>query len=66
MMHGWGWSDWQIRQALPRVLRVFVGVGLLQEVGGAFLPTSLIESDEAWDKAWEILEKEGIAGPTGS
>ena len=65
MLHAWGYPEWQVQEILPRVVKVFEGVGILMRVNDAYLVTELVEDDRAWDRAWELLEKEGIAGSKG-
>ncbi len=65
MLHKWGYPPWQVREILPHIVKVFEGVGILQRVGDVYFVTELVEYDGAWESAWELLEKEGIAGPQG-
>ena len=65
MLHTWGYPEWQVQGILPRVVKVFEGVGILVRVDEAYLVTELVEDERAWDRAWELLEKEGIPGSKG-
>jgi len=65
MLRKWSWPEWLINEKWPRILDVLVGVGILQTGPEGFSMTYLVESDEAWDTAWQALEKEGIVGGEG-
>jgi len=62
LLRKWQLPDWQIEQYWPRIIDVFVGVGILKPVDHGFDLTPLAGDDRAWETAWAALEKEGIVG----
>jgi len=62
LMREWHWSESQIDESLPKVLEACRRVGVVVWRNGELVGTELIEDDEAWDRVWKELEKEGIGG----
>lgn len=66
LLHTWGYPEWQVQEVLPRIVRVFEGVGILRRFDDdVYLVTEFADDDPSWDRVWELLEKEGIAGGQG-
>lgn len=62
LLKKWNLPDWQINEYWPRILDVFVGVGILKPTDQGFDLTPRAADDAAWEAAWAALEKEGIVG----
>ena len=62
LMASWGWPPEQIEYALPVCIRACVGVGILQPVGDGYELTPLVQDDDAWERVWALLRKEGFRG----
>ena len=65
MLHTFGYLPWQVQEILPHIVKAFEGVGILTRQDDVYFVTELVEDDAAWERAWELLEKEGIAGSEG-
>jgi len=67
LMRSWNWTERQIEDAMPKVIRACLEVGILTREGGELILTELTESDEAWDVVWQKVEKEraGESGQAG-
>ncbi len=66
MLHKWGYPPWQVQEILPHIVKVFEGVGILARVDDVYFVTELVEDETAWERAWQLLEKGGIAGSKGA
>ena len=64
LMRSWSWTERQIEDAMPKVIKACLDVGILKREGEELILTELTESDEAWDVVWQKVEKEG-AGESG-
>jgi len=63
MFAGFGWAPAEVERALPKMVRILLDVGILQErPDGAYEPTDLVGDDDAWAQAWARADKENIAG----
>ncbi len=60
MLHKWGWPTWKINQDFPKVISAFVKVGIVRMTDQGFELTDLVGNDEAWNKAWDLLGKDGV------
>lgn len=61
LLHKWGYPEWQVQDVLPRIVRVFEGVGILHRlIGNVYLVTELADDEASWDRVWQLLAKEGI------
>jgi hypothetical protein len=60
LMRAWHWSEAQIDEGLPKVIEACRQVGIVAWQNGKLVGTDLIEDDEAWDRVWAELAKEGI------
>ncbi len=65
MFREWGWPEWAIQTALPTVVGVLVGVGILERVPWGYEPSAKAESAEVWQLAWDLLKKEGVSEDLG-
>ncbi len=60
LLRKWGYPEWQVQDVLPRIVRVFEGVGILHRVESLYLVTELVDDETAWNLVWELLAKGGI------
>ncbi len=60
LLRKWGYPEWQVQDVLPRIVRVFEGVGILHRFESLYLVTELVDDKAAWSLVWELLAKEGI------
>ncbi len=60
LLHKWGYPEWQIQEVLPRIVRVFEGVGILHQFDDLYVVTELVDDEASWNLVWELLAKEGI------
>ena len=60
LMRDWHWSETQINEALPKVIEACSRVGVVAWQNGELVGTDLMDDDEAWDRVWTALDKEGI------
>ncbi len=65
MLREWNWPEWSIETALPRIVKVLLGVGILERVPWGFEPTMRAESEEIWAVAWDLLKREGVGEDIG-
>lgn len=62
-MRAWGWTPAMVEDVLPRLIKVFVEVGIIRALpDGTFETTALVEDEDAWERAWKRAEEEGIDG----
>jgi len=65
MLRDWGWPDWEIETALPKVVDVMLGAGLLERTPWGYEPTPKAGEEEAWKLVWKLLAQMGIAEDIG-
>jgi hypothetical protein len=67
IMRGWGWTPEDVEGTLPKVIDIFVRVGILRRnPDGGYEVTEHVEDEDAWNAAWAFAEKEGIGRPGAS
>ncbi len=67
LMRSWNSPEARIEESLPRVIRACVRVGILVQIDdNGFEVTDSVQDADAWERVWEILEKEGIEGSHAS
>ena len=67
IMRGWGWTPADVEGTLPKVVDIFIRVGILRRSpDGHYEVTERVEDEDAWSEAWVFAEKEGIGGPGAS
>lgn len=60
-MRAWNWTPATIEDVLPKLIAVFVEVGIVRALpDGSFETTALVGDDAAWERAWKRAEEEGI------
>ena len=67
IMRGWGWVPTDVESTLPKVVDIFIRVGILRRnPDGSYEITERVEDEDAWSEAWAFVEKEGIGRPGAS
>ncbi len=60
MLREWEWPNWRIEQDIPRLIWVFVQVGILQMTDQGVLLPGRVADNDAWDQAWVLLGRDGV------
>lgn len=60
MLREWNWPEWRIQRDCPKIVQAFVEVGILRVTTQGTEVTPLVADNDAWDKAWKIVERDGL------